>query len=237
MATSTNRVPRKVSDFIAYLNNTADYLSVTPPGLAINYVRLGVTDAQYNTWQNYRAAANALYPKYSDKKESRTTAIKDKLRKVIKDFTLFSRDPLNMIAGVTTSTIDDLEVFHIRAKDLRDSEPSPIHSTNAPVIGLLNKGGAQIDFRTRSTTDQTRASMLRNYQIEVRWWVMEQSAAAPTDPDMAGFNERLSTKAHFILTAGMENLGKKFYCYARWKHLHTADFDGPWSNLMQITIA
>lgn len=235
MAKSKNRVPQKVSDFFDYLENTSAYLLLTPPGAAlVNWERLGLTGGQVTLWLGFLTTESSLKPKYTDKKVSRTTAVKDNVLKLIKEFTLFSRDPLNVIAGITTSTIDDLEKFHIKAKSLRDTEPSPIHSTAAPVVGLLNKGGGEIDFHVRSTTDQTRASMLRDYELEVRFKI---NGTAPTGFNEAGLPYHISSKAHFKIEAGGDNLGKIFYCYARWRHLHNREFDGPWTNLMQIFIA
>jgi hypothetical protein len=54
---------------------------------------------------------------------------------------------------------------------------------------------------------------------------------------MFGMKTEISGKAHFKLTAGMVNLGKTFYCYARWRNKTRADFNSPWTNLLQIVIA
>jgi len=117
-----------------------------------------------------------------------------------------------------------------------DTEPSPVHSTDAPVTALKNKGGSIIDFHNRHTTDQTRPSMLGNYLLELRF-KMGTVTQAPVSFDDVGLISTLSSKAHFAFTAGGANIGKVFYCYARWKHLRKAEFDGPFSNLIQIMIA
>lgn len=116
----------------------------------------------------------------------------------------------------------------------KDTVPSPVHGTDAPVAGLKNKGGSVIDFRVRRTEDQTRTSMLKGYVVEVRYIV---GPPIPTDPDMSGMKTEISSKAHFQITAGMTNLGKTFYCYARWRSKTDAKYNSPWTNLLQIIIA
>ena len=49
--------------------------------------------------------------------------------------------------------------------------------------------------------------------------------------------EELSSKAHFQVSAGMTNLGKTFFCYARWRHKTNPAILSPWTNLMQIIIS
>ncbi len=232
MATEHRRVPQKISDFNAYVNNTSDYLSGTDPGTGTRYVRLGLSDAEFNQWVGFRNQWNPLYSKYSDKKESRTTAIKDKLHKIIKDFTLFSRDILNEIAGIRTSTIDDLEVFHIKAKDLRDTEPSPLHGTEPPAVALKNSGSPFVDFHIRSASDQTRPSMIKGYLVEVRW----TSGDPPPNFDAPALRTEVSTRAHFRIDAGAANIGKTFYCYVRWRHRYNPQYNSGWTEVMQLLV-
>jgi len=237
MATDRSRVSRAKSKFNSYIRDTDDYLLTTPPGAIINWQRLGVTGSQIDKWHNFRAAWDLLYPKYTLKKESRTTAIKEKMDKIIKDFIVFSRDVLNMISGIDTSTIDDLLVFNIKAKDLRDTEPTPIHSTEAPYMDMKNKTGGQIRIRARVTEDATRASMLPDYELEMKYIILPADAVPPTSPTAAGMLTELSTKALFVFDADMANQTKILYAYFRFRHLHTKQFNGPWANRMQIVIA
>lgn len=238
MAKQGNRVPQKVSDFFSYLDNTTDYLLITPQGQnQVNWERLKFSGAQINKWVVFRTVGSALKPKYTDKSESRTTAITKKVQKLIKDFTLFSRDPLNMISGLDETTIDDLLVFHIKAKDLRDTEPSPIHSTEAPYMDMKNKTGAQLRIRARKTEDATRASMLPDYELEMRYIILPASAVPPSSPGTEGMLVELSSKAVFVFDADMANQTKILYAFFRFRHLHTKAFNGPWTNRMQIVIA
>ena len=120
----------------------------------------------------------------------------------------------------------------------KDTEPSPVHGTDPPYVNLKNKGGAEIEVRCRRTEDQTRTSMLKGYTVEMRHIIVQEPPKnPPTDPDMSGMKTKISSKAKFKLNAGMSNLGKTLYCYFQWKHKNNAAYDGPWTNLMQITIA
>jgi len=118
-----------------------------------------------------------------------------------------------------------------------DTEPTPIHGTDAPVVGLTNAGGSVIAFRCRRDEDQTRASMLKGYLLEVRSWALNTTDPVPNDPDVPGYKEDLSSKARFKLTQGMAMLGKTFYCYVRWRSKTNPAFDSPWTNRLQIVIA
>src|ERR1051326_7174508 len=132
---SHGRIPRKLSDFITYLVNTANYLFAVPtpppssasagtgsgtPAAAIpvmpNWQRLNMLEQDANTWRAFMDEAAPLYLKYSDKRESRTFAIGDNLRDVKKRFIVFAQPQLNAIAAWRNTTTDDMEVFRIKAK-------------------------------------------------------------------------------------------------------------------------
>ncbi len=229
-----SRVSKKIADFNSYIRNTDDYNAVVTPGGTANYQRLGMSDAEFNQWHGFRTQWDTLYSKYSDKKESRTTAIKDKLRALMKDFEVFARNILNEIAGIRTSTIDDLRVYHIKAKDLRDTEPSPIHSTDPPVVALKGLGGGIMDVHFRKTADQTRPSMLPNYVGELRYVI---DAVLPDDPDaIPSKTTVVSSKAHFKLNLGLPNIGKRLHAYARWTHKHDSQFSSGWALVMDAVI-
>ena len=118
-----------------------------------------------------------------------------------------------------------------------DTEPTPVHGTDAPVVALKNAGGSEITFRCRRDEDQTRASMIKGYLLEVRSWALDKTESAPNDPDVTGYKEDLSSKAHFKIKLGMSNLGKTFYCFVRWRSKTNSAFDSPWTNRLQIVIA
>lgn len=123
----------------------------------------------------------------------------------------------------------------------QDTEPSPVHGshlvTGPPIVGLKNMGGSVIDLRCRRTTDQTRGSVPKGYGVELRHIELKQTDPPPTDPDMGGMKTEVFSKSRNQITAGMQHLGKTFYCYVRWKHKTNPALNSPWTNLLQITIA
>lgn len=206
--------------------------------LCPNWKRLGLDEDEMNAWEFFLAEWIPLYEKYSDKKATRTTSIKDSLRDVQKRFISFAQLLLTRIAGERTATVNDFEVLRIKSGALRDAEPSPVHgshlATGAPVVGLKNMGGGMIDVRCKRNTDQTRPSMLKGFMLELRW---KAGTPTPADPDEAGLVAELSSKSRFQVAAGMTNLGKTFFCYVRWRHKTNPSILSPWTNLLQITIA
>ena len=120
-----------------------------------------------------------------------------------------------------------------------DIEPSPAHgshlSTLAPVVSLKNMGGSKIDARFKRPQDETRGSVPKGFEAELRYVI---GVALPDDPDdISNKTTIISSKARFQFNAGMTNLGKTLEAYARWKHKINPLFDSPWTNVMQIVVA
>lgn len=206
--------------------------------ICTNWKRLGMDKDEMAKWEELRDEWIPLHQKYSDKKAKRTTAIKDKMLDVQKRFIEFASPILNRIDGERAATIDDFEVLRIKFKPLKDETPSPVHGshlqTGPPIVGLRNMGGGMIDVRVRRTSDATRNSMLKGFMIELRWLA---GPPPPSTPDDLVLIHELSSKSRFQVVAGMANLGKTFYCYARWRHKTNPAILSPWANLMQIIIA
>jgi hypothetical protein len=241
MATnSKGRIPRNIAGFHAYLMQTTAYLSINTGGTA-NWQRLGWTQEEMRTWAGANNEWLNMYVKYADKKLTRTTAIKDKLHKIKNDLIAYEQEHklLNRIESSPEAVLDDWEAFHIKTRELRDNEPSPVHGshlgTGAPIAAMKNMGGAIIDLRFRRTADQTRPSLPNGFAAEISYQI---GGAVPVSPDAAGMKNKISSKARFQFDAGMSNLGKTLYVFARFKHkTNEAAYPSPWTNLMQIIIA
>lgn len=120
-----------------------------------------------------------------------------------------------------------------------DTEPSPVHGSHlgtlAPVVGFKNMGGGKIDSRFRRTADQTRGSVPKGFEAELRYVI---GIALPPDPeDIPSRTTVISSKSRFQFDAGMTNLGKTLTGYARWRHKTNPQFNSPWTSVMQIVIA
>lgn len=122
MATEKRRIPQKAALFSTYINMALDYLLITPPGAAqANWERLGITGSEINQLITFRNSNTTYYAKYANKKDTRTTAVKDLFRNNQKLFIAFFQPLLDRIGSSANVTIDDLETFDIKKGPLRDT--------------------------------------------------------------------------------------------------------------------
>ena len=130
------RIPRVVALFNSYINMAIDYLLLTPPGAAMpNWESLGITASEINQLISFRNSNTTFYAKYANKKDTRTTAVKDAFRNNQKLFTTFFQPLLDRIGSSPNVTIDDLETFDIKKGPLRDTvRTSKTAPTTHPVM-------------------------------------------------------------------------------------------------------
>ena len=232
-----NFLPPPDGDFDEWQKNFIKRLSTAYSiggGLPILREYLGIPDADWFPLLVKQDQWNTDFGK-GGKEVDRTSGDATTKVKTRKEYEKMIREVVSgFIRGNKKATVGIKRALKLTVPD---TEPSPVHSTDAPYVDLKNKGGAQIIVRARKTNDGTRCSMLKDYQIEIRWWALDKDAPAPATPNSAGKEVDVFTKALFTIDANTDNLGKKFYCYMRWKHLHNPAFNGPWGNRMEIFIA
>ena len=195
------------------------------------YAYLGIPAERYNELLQTQQLWNVDFARGGQKTDRRMSEVKAK-QKTRRDYVKLTRSISKEYILYNRRSSD--EIKRMLKLTVPDTEPSPVHGTDAPVVGLKNAGGSVIDVRCKRSEDQTRSSMLKGYVVEMRYLI---GPPQPTDPDMTGMKFEISSKAHFKITAGMLNLGKTFYCYLRWRSKTTAAFNSPWTNLLQIVIA
>ena len=78
------RIPRGIDDCSQYLVSTNNYLDSGTPN---NAERLGILPEEAVKWSGLTNRYQPLYLLYSDKKNSRTTAVKDQLLSIIDEVT------------------------------------------------------------------------------------------------------------------------------------------------------
>jgi hypothetical protein len=249
-ATNLDYIPHADGDFDEWQKNFVTHLGLPwppagdappPPSAAIAaaapsplYVFLGIPVERYNKILEEQAQWNKDFArggKEADRRSSETKAkqktrddYESMIRKLCKQYILYNDKTTDEIKRALKLTVPD-------------TEPSPVHGTEAPAIQLKNLGGAFIDVTCRRKNDKSRPSMLKGYQAEVRWWALEKTADTPKDPETPGYSFAISGKAHFKVETGMANLGKTFYCYVRWRSKTDTKFNSPWTNLLQIIIS
>jgi hypothetical protein len=258
------RIPRTSSGFNAYINNTKNYLlldTTVQPGMYIpqpfppilptgaaplvavipslkNWQRLWLLPSEMDKWTSFCLQYNTLYAKYSDKKESRTTAVRDNLLKVIDDFSAFATPILNRIEGDVYVTIDDLSVFHIKSGFMRDQHPTRhrVPIVDVPVFGMTPLGGGDMRFTIRSTHDASRASKLPGTEIEVRYQLLFIDEPTPKHIDDMT-KQYLSSKALFVFHCGADKTGKNMWAAVRYIVVNDPSRNGPWSTIQYMGIA
>lgn len=238
-------IPRSDGDFDEWQKNYVRHLGVPwpppdgtplPPSAAVPvpiplFAYLGIPLERFSELLQMQQLWNTDFARGGQKTDRRSSEAKAK-QKTRRDYVALIRSISQEYILHNRKSTDEIK----RALKLTvpDTEPTPVHGTDAPVAALKNAGGSVIDFHCKRNEDQTRPSVIRGYIIEMRYFIGPPS---PTDPDMSGVKTEISAKAHFKFTAGMTNLGKTFYCYLRWRSKTDSKFNSPWTNLLQIVIA
>ena len=251
MKNNSGRIPLVIDTFNAYINNTEAYLRLTaaPPAgvtsapaaadismaavpLLPNWQRLGMLDTEMASWTNFKNQWNLLYAKYSDKEESRTIAIKTKLRGVQKSFRAFAQPLLNMMSGIRTATADDAAVLNFVL--VRKNPTHPTTSLTEVVVPFLtNLGGSQIKVKCRGPEDTKHYSKPKGATgVEMFYVFGETPPKDRSECKVSFYSSKSIWKMSF--DPGMET--RNLYAYFRWVVATDPSRNGPWSGQYNITI-
>ncbi len=234
------RVPKKDSEFDQYIRNTYTVLSSgTPTGA----VRLGLSTAQFDQWEDYHNDWLIIYPKYTDPAQRTRTITEDK-NLLKKNFTTFAENPLKLIEASANLTTDDRATFRLPARDRNPTARGPIE--DIPVLSLKAKGGGKMQIRVRREDDGNRASMHPLASaILLKYAVVDSLAGnppAPGEPDTGPSpdempNSATSTSALWTLDLGNNARGKTIVAFARWLNLTRPENSSGWSNISACLIS
>jgi hypothetical protein len=233
--TTGARIPRGIDDFNPYYTNAITYLSDGKP--TTNAVRLGILPEELTQMTDFATAWVPLYIKYSDKRNSRTTAVKDQLLEIIDNTVTFDQNNhiLDRIAASPNVTIIDLETFNIKKgslqKTTRTVSTTPIIEPVTVTIQPIGGGSATI--KCYSTTGQ-RASIYDG--ADSVQYLYQVGDTAPSSAEAPGLTKDLSTKASFTLALGSASSAKNLYIYFRWYNTKHPELAGPWSSLQTTLI-
>ena len=231
---TTTRIPRAINVFNSYLMNTTAYLLMGSPS---NAERLGVLQPEMDRWSNFLGQWTPLYSRYSDKKNSRTTAIKDQLLEIIGLATDFDQSVhfLDRIAASPNVTIVDMETFNIKKgvlqKTTRTVPVTPM--TEAVVASIQPLGGGTAVLKCYTVSGQ-RASIYSG--ADSVQFLYQVGDTPPVSAEAPGLNKELSTKAIITLSLGAGSSGKNLYIYFRWYNTKHPELSGPWSALQTSLI-
>ncbi len=223
------RISRSIVEFNSYITTTAAYLAAGTP---TNASRLGISESEAATWASHATTWVSLYPKYADKKNSRTTAVIDQLTQVIDQTVSFDQTNhiLDRIASSVNATITDFETFNIKSGALKKSTRS---TSNTPIseaitATLLPIGGGVVQVKCYTSTGQ-RAGIYDD--ADSVQYVYTVGTTPPISADAEGLKSGLSTKGSFQLDLGAASGGKYLYIYFRWYDTHYPKLAGPWCAL------
>lgn len=228
-----SRIPRGIDEFNPYLINTSAFMLAGTP---TNAVRLGVTTSESDQWIGFITAWSPLYAKYSDKKNGRTTAVKDQLLDIIDQCVKLDQTChiLDRIASSPNVTIVDMETFNIRKgvlqKTTRSVSTTPI--SEMPIVAVQPLGGGSVAIKCHSNA--SRASILDG--ADSVQFVYAVGNTPPASADVQGLSKELSTKASFTLALGAGSSAKYLYIYFRWYNTKHPELASPWSTLITTLI-
>jgi len=227
---TVTRIPRGIDNCSHYLAITSNYLDTGTPN---NANRLGILPEEATRWMGYSDRYQPLYTLYSDKKNSRTTAIKDGLLSIIDELTLFDQTNhiLDRVAASPNCTIADLDTFNIKSgvlqKFTRTIAVTPLVDQVAAALKPIGGGSVSIKCRNQSTK---RASIEEGANCVQYVYVV--GVKAPDSADADNLRQDISTRASFVLKLGSASSAQNLYIYFRWYNTKHPDIAGPWSALM-----
>lgn len=232
--TETTRIPRKVEDFNAYITNTNTYLLAGTP---INATRLGILPTETTQWTAYATEWPPLYLKYSDKKNNRTTLVKDQLLSILYNCVEYDQTNhiLDRIAASPNVTIADMEAFNIKKGVLqKQTRTVSLKSIDEPVVASVKSLDSGIFAIKCRHSGKTRASIFDDADtVQYAYIVGDKAPASGDDP---GLTREVSTKASFRLRIGADSTEQHLYIYFRWYNTVHPDLAGPWSGLITTLI-
>ena len=230
-----SRIPPKLDKLNAYLINTSVYLAAGTP--TTNGVRLGILPAEQTQWIAINTQWAPLFTKYSDKKNTRTSGVRDQL--ILLRRKLIDLDKsvhfLDRIAASPVATPVDLDVFNIKKKalkvSLRTNVNTAITENVSPVLSAVGGGMVAVKCFTPSSK---RASILSG--ADSVQYTYSISDPAPTSPLVEGLKQGVSSRASFTLATGAENSGKYIHIYFRWYNIRRPENAGPWCVLQTLLL-
>jgi hypothetical protein len=230
-----SRTPRSIILFNPYVSNVVAYLKEGTP--TTNAERLGVLPTEVDQWAIIADKWEPLYIKYTDKKQSRTTSIKNELLHLIDQFIKLDQQAhiLDRIASSPNVTIADLSTFNIKKGVLKKATRTVgVTPIDEPVVAtIIPFGGGSFSIKCRSTT-ATRAGIFGG--ADSVQFAYKIGDTPPASAKEFGLIVGLSTKAIFTLPLGADASTKFLYIYFRWNNTKHPELAGAWGSLQTMLI-
>jgi hypothetical protein len=232
-----SRVPKQISKFNQYVNQTDDRLQATNPDTTQPYWKdYGLSTIEQTDWTDKRKLwRDTLYKDYSDPLKS-TSAAKKKVRDFIPAFSKFAKKPLDKIVLSDIAGIDEEDIFKIKLVRANPSHPTTkITAECIAAIRSIKRGSAKISCR--ASEDSKRASIAEEADsLQFSYIIVAPDVAPEIDPDDESMTKELSFEAIFDHDFGAENQGKWLIIYFRWYLSRYPQFAGDWSLMLRVMI-
>ncbi len=238
-----SRISETILGFNNYINDTTAYLADGTP--TTNGIRLGLTTIQVAAWtEKHTVWHDTLYPKYSNPLTS-TSSVKTQVKNFMGSFKTLAQPMLNIMAASPNATVDDEEMFNFISKRKKPSKPTtPI--TEQCFCTARALGGSELKLGFRTATDTKRPSLAKEADsVQISYQFIDftnNPSPGPGEPDPAPtpndkeMTKEFYTKSQFILTCGMENIGRRVLLFSRWYNTKHPELAGPWSPFLVVLI-
>lgn len=196
-----------------------------------NFVRLGISGADYATWRDFNKEWIGVYAIYVNE-SLRTKTITIEKNKIKKKFTAFTEALLTRMSGSPNITSTDRIALHLLERDRQPTLRGEI--STAPDVALTPLEGGKIRQRLRVDTDSSKASI---HPLADGWKrYMKIGAPAPAN-NLACPLIDIGSKALTTFNGGVENDGKKMYCFFQWINISHPEKNSPISPMAVVTIS
>lgn len=229
------RIPRTFVEFNDYVTTSVAHLAKGEP--TTNAVRLGILPDEQKEMQGLTLEWTSLFPKFKDRYNSYTPAVRIALKKIIekaKDFDM-EHSILERIRFSPNATPEDLEVFNITrktsAKNMNPVSRKPILDT--PEVILLPINGGSIKIKCFSHETKRPSIHEKANSVQYRYVIATEPPRSVEDKVLT---QEVSSKAAFLMQTGTSSYGKTLYIFFRWYNVKHPELNGPWCSMKSTLI-
>ena len=227
MTVSKRRIPTSPVDFNSFLEL---FITMITAGTETQRgVVLGLLAEEITAMQAYYDSWKLTFPLYTDKANSRTKNVVEKVHQTIQDFCSYdmSHSILTRIGSSPVVTLEELELCNIHTTILRKSSSPKVNSviSTQVVPELRSLGVGQFQVICNNTQNSSTAIIPEATAVEYCYQI---GGEAPSEADVSTMFVGLSTRARFKLDVPQQYAGEKIYLYFRWINSRYPEYNAVW---------
>jgi hypothetical protein len=200
------------------MNSTAHLLKGNPP----TWKRLHMPENAFNKWVSIRDNWREVYPLCTSV-NTRTLTVIDRKNGIKTQFRKFASRWLDLLYFQEETTSTDRLIFRVKLHKKGITRRGKIKAAPQPHLIPMPNGKFHVMVSNLSERTRTRLHPLANY-ILVCWNIGDNNPGKPENYK----SRMISTKARFILDAGMKNSGKRLWLMARYVNASNDEMSSPW---------